>query len=172
MKRRFVVIPAALVIAVSICLGLLYQRKYVETKRTALEPSITLTDLHGRTFKASDYKGKVVLVNFWAAWCAPCAEEIPQFVILQNKLREQGLQIIGVSVEDDESELRDFCRRNNVNYPIIPGDSHVAEAFGGILGLPSTILIGKDGRIYKKYSGATDFGLLERDLLPLLSDRL
>jgi hypothetical protein len=67
-----------------------------------------------------------------------------------------------------EIELRDFCRKKNVNYPVVPGDAKVADAFGGILGLPTTLLIGKDGRIYKKYSGATDFATLQSDLLPFL----
>ena len=132
---------------------------------------VLLTDLDGKQFRPSDYRGKVVLVNFWAAWCAPCAEEIPQFVGLQNKYRDQGLQIVGVSVEDIESELRSFCLKNHVNYPVVPGDQQVADSFGGVLGLPTTFLIGKDGVIYRKYSGATDFAVLERDFLPLLAGK-
>lgn len=130
---------------------------------------VTLIDLDGKHFRTSDFRGKVLLVNFWAAWCEPCAEEIPQFVGLQNKYRDQGLQIVGVSVEDVESVLRSFCLKNHVNYPVIPGDQKVADAFGGVLGLPTTFLIGKDGVVYKKYSGATDFAVLEHDFVPLLA---
>jgi peroxiredoxin len=130
---------------------------------------VTLIDLDGKQFRTSDFRGKVLLVNFWAAWCAPCAEEIPQFVGLQNKYRDQGLQIVGVSVEDVESVLRSFCLKNHVNYPVIPGDQKVADSFGGVLGLPTTFLIGKDGVVYRKYSGATDFAVLEHDFLPLLA---
>jgi peroxiredoxin len=131
--------------------------------------ALLLTDLDGKHFRASDLRGKVVLVNFWAAWCAPCAEEIPKFVALQSKYRDHGLQVIGVSVEDVQSELRAFCAKNHVNYPIVPGDQTVADSFGGVLGLPTTILMDKDGAIYKKYAGATDFAQLEHDFLPLLA---
>jgi peroxiredoxin len=136
-----------------------------------LVQDVLLTDLNGKQFRTSDYRGKVVLVNFWAAWCAPCAEEIPQFVGLQDKYRDQGLQIVGVSVEDIQSELRSFCLRNHVNYPVVPGDQQVADSFGGVLGLPTTFLIGKDGVLYRKYSGATDFAVLEHDFVPLLAGK-
>jgi peroxiredoxin len=129
---------------------------------------VLLTDLDGKQFRASDYHGKVLLVNFWAAWCAPCAEEIPQFVGLQSKYRDQGLQVVGISVEDVESVLRSFCLRNHVNYPVVPGDQKVADSFGGVLGLPTTFLIDKDGLVYRKYSGATDFAVVEHDMLALL----
>jgi peroxiredoxin len=142
-----------------------------EATSPAKPHDVLLTDLDGKHFRISDYKDKVILVNFWAAWCAPCAEEIPQFVAMQNKYRDQGLQVVGVSVEDVESQLRAFCVKNHVNYPIVPGDQTVADSFGGVLGLPTTVLIGKDGIIYKKYAGATDFALLEHDLLPLLTSR-
>jgi len=140
-----------------------------EATSPAKPHDVLLTDLDGKHIRISDYQGKVILVNFWAAWCAPCAEEIPRFVAMQNKFRDQGLQVIGVSVEDLESELRAFCIKNHVNYPIVPGDQSVADSFGGVLGLPTTVLIGKDGVIYKKYAGATDFALLEHDMLPLLA---
>jgi peroxiredoxin len=140
-----------------------------EATGPATPRDVLLTDLDGRHFRIGDYRDKVVLVNFWAAWCAPCAEEIPQFVAMQNKYRNQGLQVVGVSVEDVESELRAFCVKNHVNYPIVPGDQSVADSFGGVLGLPTTILIGKNGVIYRKYSGATNFADLEHDFNALLT---
>ena len=140
-----------------------------EATQTVRPRDVSLTDLDGRRFRMSDYQDKVILVNFWAAWCAPCAEEIPRFVAMQDKFRDQGLQVIGVSVEDLESELRAFCIKNHVNYPIVPGDQSVADSFGGVLGLPTTVLISKDGVIYKKYAGASYFALLEHDVLPLLA---
>ena len=140
-----------------------------EANSLAKPHDVLLTDLDGKHFRTSDFKDKVILINFWAAWCAPCAEEIPQFVAMQNKYRDQGLQVVGVSVEDIESELRAFCTRNHVNYPVVPGDQTVADSFGGVLGLPTTVLIGRDGAIYKKYAGATDFAALEHDIQPLLA---
>lgn len=167
-KPRFVVSLAVLG-CVAVCLGLFFYGKHDRNAGTyAQAPTLGLTDLNGRKFRTSDYNGKVVLVNFWAVWCGPCAQEVPKFVALQTEYQERGLQIIGVSVEDDASELRNFCHKNNVNYPIVAGNSEVAEAFGGILGLPSSLLIDRDGRVHKKYVGATDFAVLKNDLLELL----
>ncbi len=132
-------------------------------------PDLSLTDVNGATVRTLDYKGKVVLVNFWAAWCVPCAEEIPQFVALEKKYQGQGLQVIGISVEDDPGELRDFCRQHQVNYPVVPSDLRTADAFGGVLGLPTTFVVGRDSRIHGKHEGATDFATLEKEVEALLN---
>jgi peroxiredoxin len=131
-------------------------------------PDLSVTDLNGAVLNTSNYKGKVVLVNFWAAWCTPCAEEVPQFVALQKKYQEQGLQVIGFSVEDDAAELRAFYRQHQMNYPIVPVDLKIADAFGGVLGLPTTFVIGRDGKIHGKHNGATDFSALEQEVVVLL----
>ncbi|HEY2361079.1 MAG TPA: TlpA disulfide reductase family protein [Candidatus Angelobacter sp.] len=131
-------------------------------------PDLSLIDLNGDTLRTSNYKGKVVLVNFWAAWCTPCAEEIPQFIALQKKYHDQGLQVIGFSVEDDAGELRDFYRKHQMNYPVVPSDLKIADGFGGVLGLPTTFLIGKDNLIHGKHNGATDFSALEQEVVALL----
>src|SRR6185437_11636115 len=109
-------------------------------------PELSFIDINGATVRTADYKGRVVLVNFWAAWCVPCAEEVPQFVALQKKYQGEGLQVIGISVEDDAGKLRDFCREHQINYPIVPSDLRIADAFGGVLGLPTTFVIGRDSR--------------------------
>src|SRR5262249_42043052 len=127
------------------------------------------SDINGATVRTADYKGKVVLVNFWAAWCVPCADEIPQFIALQTKYQAEGLQVIGFSVEDDAKELRDFCNKNQVNYPIVPSDLRIADSFGGVLGLPTTFVIGRDNRIHAKLNGATDFATLEKQVVTLLN---
>ena len=131
-------------------------------------PALVLRDVEGRMHDLSDYRGKVVLINFWAAWCTPCAEEIPQFIALQKKYHDQGLQVIGVSVEDDAGELRDFYRKYQMNYPVVPSDLKIADGFGGVLGLPTTFLIGKDNLIHAKHNGATDFSALEQEVVALL----
>ena len=131
-------------------------------------PAITLTDLSGNALNPSRYKGQVVLINFWAAWCAPCRAEIPQFMRLQDQYRSRGFQAVGISLDDSESALRDFCRESKVNYPIVMGNQKIAEAFGGVLGLPTTFLIGRDGLIHAKYEGATDFPKLEHEITALL----
>jgi len=131
-------------------------------------PELTFTDINGATVRTADYKGKVVLVNFWAAWCVPCAEEVPQFVALQKKYQGEGLQVIGISVEDDAGKLRDFCREHQINYPIVPSDLRIADAFGGVLGLPTTFVIGRDSRIHGKQEGTVDFPSLEKEVVALL----
>jgi peroxiredoxin len=137
----------------------------------AAAPAIILTDLSGNTINPSSYKGKVVLINFWAAWCTPCRDEIPQFVALEEKYRARGFQSIGVSMDDPESTLRDFCREYKVNYPVITGNQKIAEEFGGVLGLPTTFLIGRDGLIHARYAGTTDFPKLEQEIATLLDSR-
>ena len=131
-------------------------------------PALTLVDLGGNKIDTSSYAGKVVLINFWAAWCTPCAEEIPQIIALQDKYRAQGLRVIGISMDDRESALRAFYRKYKMNYPVVAGDAKIAEAYGGILGLPTSFLIGRDGRIRAKYPGLADFAKLEQEIIALL----
>ena len=131
-------------------------------------PEISFIDINGAAVRTADYKGKVVLVNFWAAWCGPCAEEVPQFVALQKKYEGEGLQVIGISVEDDAGKLRDFCREHQVNYPVVPSDLRIADAYGGVLGLPTTFVIGRDSRIHGKQEGTVDFPSLEQEVVALL----
>jgi peroxiredoxin len=131
-------------------------------------PDLSLTDLNGSAIHTADYKDKVVLVNFWAAWCVACAEEVPQFIALQKKYEGQGLQVIGFSVDDDAQELQSFYRKYQMNYPVVPSDIELADAFGGVLGLPTTFVIGRDRRIHNKHTGPSDFSGLEREVVALL----
>ena len=146
-------------------------RDFVRVSRDSLRtvPGLSLTDLNGSAIHTSDYKHKVVLVNFWAAWCVPCAEEVPQFIALQKKYQGQGLQVLGFSVDDDAAELRSFYRKYQMNYPVVPSDIKIADAFGGVLGLPTTFVIGRDSRIHTKHNGATDFPMLEQEVVALLN---
>jgi peroxiredoxin len=170
--RKVAIVIAAAGLAVGLYLG---TRPYPAKRHTVVPnapavsaPALTLVDLEGNKIETTQYRGKVVLVNFWAAWCTPCAEEIPQFTSFQEKYRGQGLQIIGFSMEDQESKLREFYRKYKMNYPVVIGNQQIAQEYGGILGLPTTFLVGRDGRISKKYSGLTDFALLEHDISDLL----
>ena len=137
-------------------------------KGSAAAPHISLADLNGNSFNTSSYQGKVVLVNFWAAWCTPCTAEIPQFVTMQEKYRQQGLQILSVSMDDADDVLRKFYREHKMNYPVVAGDLKIADAYGGVLGLPTTFVIGRDGRVQGKLVGATDFAKLEKEVVALL----
>ena len=157
-------------LAVGVYLGVHHSSRRYAAAAPALAaaPELSVTDLNGNTLRTANYKGRVVLVNFWAAWCTPCAEEVPQFIALQKKYQDQGLQVIGFSVEDDATELHDFYRKYQMNYPVVPSDLKIADAFGGVLGLPTTFVIGRDNKIHGKHNGATDFAALEQEVVALL----
>jgi len=131
-------------------------------------PPLSLQDLDGRSVDLSAYRGKVVLLDFWATWCTPCRAEIPHFVEFQDKYRAQGLQVVGISMDDDVKPVRDFYQQFKMNYPVAMGNEKLAESYGGILGLPVTFLIGRDGRIAAKYVGATETSVIEKQLNSLL----
>ncbi len=134
-------------------------------------PTFSLTDLNGRPLNSSDYRGKVILLDFWATWCAPCRTEIPQFVQLQKKYGDEGFQMIGISMDDAPKPVREFYDEFKLNYPVAMGDEKTAEAYGGVLGLPINILIGRDGRIYAKHTGVTDANALEQEIITQLHER-
>ena len=129
-----------------------------------LAPEFSLPDMSGQQLKLSNYRGKVVLLDFWATWCEPCREEIPHFIRLQNELGDRGFQVIGVSMDDSPEPVRDFYRQFKMNYPVVMGNANIGELYGGILGLPIAFVIGRDGRIYSKHIGAADTSLLDREI--------
>jgi len=131
-------------------------------------PGFSLHDLDGRPLELSTYRGKVVLLDFWATWCVPCKDEIPHFVKFQDAYRDQGLQVIGVSMDDSPKPVQQFYRDFKMNYPVAMGSTALADSYGGILGLPVTFLIGRDGRIAAKYVGATDMSAFESKLQSVL----
>jgi cytochrome c biogenesis protein CcmG/thiol:disulfide interchange protein DsbE len=134
----------------------------------AFAPDFTLPQLSGPPLKLSDYRGKVVLLDFWATWCEPCRVETPFFVALQSKYRDQGLQIIGVSMDDTPDPVPGFYRQFNMNYPVVMGNAKIGEEYGGVLGLPIAFLLDREGRIQKKHIGATDASVFEREVQTLL----
>jgi peroxiredoxin len=169
MSRRLVLLIAIAVLALGVYAGFhRFGRHRAVTANPSAVPQFSAADINGGSVNTADYKGKVVLVNFWAAWCTPCAAEVPQFIALQKKYQDQGLQVVGVSVDDDPEVLLRFYRQYQMNYPVLPGDLKIADAFGGVLGLPTTFLIGRDSRIHGKHNGAADFSVIEREVVALL----
>ena len=136
-----------------------------------LAPNFSLLDVTGQRVELSSYRGKVVLLDFWATWCDPCRDEIPHFVELQNRYRDQGLQIIGVSMDDGPEPVRDFYQQFKMNYPVVMGTAKTGELYGGVLGLPIAFLIGRDGRIRARHIGATDIAVFEKEIVDLLRSK-
>ncbi len=138
------------------------------TSQHPAAPDFTLPEVGGNTLQLSSLRGKVVLLDFWATWCDPCREEIPHFVELQRKYGSDGLQIVGVSMDDSIDPVRPFAEKFHINYPIVMGNAKVGELYGGVLGLPIAFIIGRDGRIYRKHIGATNVTVFQNEITALL----
>jgi thiol-disulfide isomerase/thioredoxin len=146
------------------------------SRETAKE--FTLRSIDGKQVSLSDYRGKVVLVNFWATWCGPCRTEIPWLIGMQQKYAGQGFTILGLAMDDEEESVVSPYVANErfsvngervaMNYPILIGTSEVAESFGGLLGFPTSVLISKDGKIVKRVTGI----IREDEMLQLIDKEL
>jgi peroxiredoxin len=135
-----------------------------------LSPDFTLTDSKGASVRLSDYKGKVVLLDFWATWCHGCKIEIPWYVEFQNNYKEKGLSVVGVSMDEDGwKSVKPFLADNKINYPIVIGNSDLGTQFG-LTGLPLTLLIDRNGRIADSHAGLVDKDAFEREIQSLLKD--
>jgi len=130
-------------------------------------PDVTFKDLDGKDATLAQYKGKVVLVNFWATWCDPCYIEIPWLIEMQQKYQSKGFTVLGVSMDEEgKSAVSPFLAKERfnvngqklpMNYPIVIGNDEVADKFGGLLGYPTSFLISKDGKIVKKVQGLISY---------------
>ena len=129
--------------------------KRVDERKIA--PDFTLKDAEGRSVRLSDYRGKVVLLDFWATWCGPCEMEIPWFVDLQRRDKDRGFAVLGVSMDDDGwTSVAPFSSRLGVNYRIVMGNDETAQSYGGVDALPTTFLIDREGRIAAVHVGLAD----------------
>jgi thiol-disulfide isomerase/thioredoxin len=126
-------------------------------------PDISVKDLDDKDVTLADYKGKVVLVNFWATWCDPCREEIPWLIEMQDKYGPKGFTVLGIAMDEEgKPVVAPFVAKERydvkgaklpMNYPIVIGSESVAEKFGGLLGYPTSVLISKDGKQLKRVTG-------------------
>ena len=117
-------------------------------------PDFTLESLDGKPVSLSEFKGKAVLVNFWATWCGPCKIETPWLVEFQNQYGAQGLQIVGVAMDESgKEEIARFAKNMGMNYPVLLGKEAVGDAYGGVPALPKSFFVGRDGKIVDKIMG-------------------
>lgn len=133
-------------------------------------PEFALPDLAHHRVDLAALRGKVVLLNFWATWCAPCRLEMPRFVQWQKQYGPQGLQIVGVSIDDDAAPVGPFVAKMHLDYPVVMGDARLGQRYGGVLGVPVTFLIDRKGIVRARIDGAADLPALEKQIRQLLAE--
>ncbi len=148
------------------------------TPSPAAAPGVKVKDLEGHDVTLEQFKGKVVLVNFWATWCEPCRIEIPWFVEFQEKYGPRGFTVLGVAMDDEgKSVVEPFVKKEEfdldgrkvkINYPILLGNDALAEQLGGLIGLPTTVVISRDGKVVKRFLGLVSHDVVVRQIEALL----
>jgi thiol-disulfide isomerase/thioredoxin len=163
------------IVGLAMCAGLMYSSP-VRAQGAPdfvgkLAPQFAREDLSGRKVGLRQFRGKVVLLNFWATWCGPCRVELPKFEEWQKKYGGDGLQVLAVSMDDADAPVRRAVRRMHLEFPVVMGNAKLGEAYGGVLGLPVTFLIDRDGKIVAKIKGEADLAVLESQVKTLLAER-
>jgi thiol-disulfide isomerase/thioredoxin len=155
-------------ITISATLGLFSLAISAQTPRA--RPALRLKTIDGRVFDLADYKGKVVLLNFWATWCPPCRQEIPELIKIQRQYRNRGLQIVGVTYPpENSSDVRHFARRRKMNYPIVLGTKETKLMFSASETLPVTVIIDSAGNLRDAIEGIMYPDEFDQKVKPLFS---
>lgn len=135
-------------------------------------PPFSLKDAEGKTVKLSDYKGKVVLLNFWATFCGPCKIEIPWFIEFEQKYKDRGFAVLGIAMDEEGWEIvRPYIKEENVNYRILMGDEPTSQMYGGVENLPTTFVLDADGKIVSTHVGLVSKSVYENEIEQLLSKK-
>lgn len=168
MKIRFILLAAVLTLPSS---STAWAGDASDLSKGSVAPAWKLQDLDGKTVSSDDFKGKVVILDFWATWCAPCRVEIPGLIELQAKYQKQDLVVIGISLDEGGVDtVKPFVKKTGFNYPVALADDKVQQAFGGIDALPMTFVIDRQGRIVTKHLGLTEKDEFETEIKPLLNN--
>lgn len=129
---------------------------------------LTLKDMNGAAVRLADYKGKVIVINFWATWCGPCQTEIPELVDMYAEFKDKDVVLLGISIDDTPETLQKYAQQKGMNYPVLLMQDDVDEAYGPIFGVPITFFIGRDGAISRKHLGPITREQVEREIKALL----
>jgi cytochrome c biogenesis protein CcmG/thiol:disulfide interchange protein DsbE len=154
------------------CTGPAVKAAVTAEKDRKKAPDFTLKDATGKEVKLSDFRGKVVLLNFWATWCGPCKIEIPWFIDFQQQYKDRDFVILGVSMDDDGwKSVKPYLEQKKINYRVMIGNEEVATMYGGVDALPTTILIDRDGRIASRHEGLVSKSDYESEIHDLLENK-
>jgi thiol-disulfide isomerase/thioredoxin len=117
-------------------------------------PEFDLENIQGGKTKSLDFKGKVAIVDFWATWCDPCKAEVPHFNKLNEEFQGKDVQVVGIAIESPHDDIKPTIKQTGIKYMVLVGNDAVVDGFGGVIGYPTTYIVTKDWKIYKKYLGA------------------
>lgn len=139
---------------------------------TAMPPFSLVSAVDEKKISSGDYKDKVLLVSFFATWCPPCREEIPEFIELQKKLGDKGFTVVGISVDEGgPTAVKSLVEQEKINYPVVMADESVLAGFGGISGIPNSYLINRKGNVVKHYPGYVPLSVLQVDIDQVMAEK-
>ena len=179
MKSRWIAAVAAASAVALLVVPLMLHSTRVESSTNDVPPTphksegaanldLTFKDMNGAEVRLADYRGKVILVNVWATWCGPCELEIPELVEAYAKYKDDGVVILGVSLDDSAETLRAYAPKKQMTYPLLLWEDAFEDAYGPIVGVPITFFIGRDGTISSRHFGPVTKEGLDKEIKALL----
>jgi thiol-disulfide isomerase/thioredoxin len=151
--------------------GPIHSNVFIKPENRTMAPDFTLNDSNGKPVRLSEFRGNVVLLNFWATWCAPCRVEIPMFIRFQEAYRDRNFCVLGVALDDQGwSVVRPYADAKKINYPVMVGDDRIADLFGGFKAVPTTLIIDRQGRVAATHIGLCQKSDYEGDIKAVLNE--